>query len=70
MFTQIFTIIELVLKAIKLWDLFLGYMDEKHMADILANRAARNAAIDKQKNAQTEKDFDDAQSDIVEHGPH
>lgn len=69
MFTSIFEVIGLVLKLVGLWDQFLSWSDAKRIADIEKNRQERNAAVDDQKTAQTEDQFDKDQSNISSHHP-
>lgn len=65
MFSSIFSIIELILKLIGLWNGFLNYVDKKRIADAEKNRQEREKAVDQLKGAKSEEDFDRAQSDVV-----
>lgn len=69
MIAQAFAILEFILTLFGLWDQFLGYVDKKRVADAAQNRQDREKAIDDQKNAKTEGDFDKAQDGIVLHLP-
>lgn len=69
MFAQIFAVIELILKLIGLWDGFMSYVDKKRIADEAQKTADRNKAVDEQKNAKSEDDFDKAQDDIIRNKP-
>lgn len=69
MIAQIFAAIQLLLKLIGLWETFLSWSDKKRVAEAQEREQKRNAAIDKQKHAQTEEEFDKAQSDIVNNPP-
>lgn len=66
---SIFAIIETVLRLLKLWDGLINYVDEKRIAEIEAARQKRDKAVDDQKNAKSEDDFDKAQSDISSNTP-
>lgn len=69
MFAQIFVVIELILKLIGLWDGFLSYVDQKRIADDAEKTAKRNKAVDDQKSAASEDDFDKDQDTIVGNKP-
>lgn len=69
MIAQIFAVIELALKLVGLWEDFLGYTDKKRISDAEKNREERDKAVDDQKKAQDEAQFDKDQSDIVNHNP-
>lgn len=66
---QVFAVIQLILKLIGLWEDFLSWSDKKRIADAEVNRQEREKAVDKQKDAEDEKTFDDAQSEIINHKP-
>lgn len=61
-----FDLISLLLKLIGLWEGLLDFIDKKHSADMEERRQRREKAIEDQKNAQSEKEFDDAQDSIVD----
>ena len=63
--TQFFLIVELLLKAIGLWEDFQNYVEKKKIAEGQEKTQNRNDAVDKQKQAKDEAEFDQAQSDIV-----
>lgn len=69
MIAQFFAVVQLLLKLIGLWEQFLSWSDAKRIADAEQNRQERNAAVDEQKTAKTEEDFDKAQDSIVNHIP-
>jgi len=66
---QIFVAIQAVLQLFKLWDAFLAYADDVREKERVARDQARNAAVDRQKEAQNEEDFDRAQDDIARNSP-
>jgi len=65
--SSLFSIIRMLLDLIKLYK---NWMAEQRAADALKRQSEREAAVDAQANAQTEKDFDDAQDRIVSNKPH
>jgi hypothetical protein len=67
---SIFTAIQVILRLLGLWDQFLNWSDAKRIADAEKNTQDRNDAVDKQKGAKSEDDFDKAQDDIISHKPH
>lgn len=69
MITQIFLAIQAILQLFKLWDAFLAYADDVREKERVARDQARNAAIDRQKDAQSEEEFDRAQDDIARNSP-
>jgi len=69
MLSQLFLLIQLILKAIGLWESFNRYIDAQREADRVAKDQARNQAVDAQKNAQTEAEFDKQQDTIVGNKP-
>lgn len=66
---SIFAIIELILKAMNLWDQFISWSDAKRLAEEERKTQERNSAIDRQNNAKDESEFDHAQDDIVNNKP-
>lgn len=69
MFTQVFAVIELVLRFFKAWDAFLDFLAEKHAADLEARIQARNQAIDDSKKADSDDDIWKSQDGIVTNTP-
>lgn len=69
MIAQIFLLIEVILRLFKLWDSFGLFIDDKREKERVARDQARDKAVDEQKNAQTEEDFDRLQDDIVGNSP-
>lgn len=69
MIAQIFLLIEVILRLFKLWDSFGTFVDDKREKDRIERDQARDKAVDKQKNAQTEEEFDKAQDDIARNSP-
>lgn len=69
MIAQIFLLIEVILRLFKLWDSFGTFVDDKREKDRIERDQARDKAVDKQKNAQTEEEFDRLQDDIARNSP-
>lgn len=69
MISGIFAAIQLVLKLIGLWEQFLGWSDKKRLADAAKNTQDREKAVDQQKGAMSEEEFDRLQDDITKHRP-
>ena len=69
MLAQLFLLIEVLMRAFNLWDQFGQYMDDKRERDRVERDQKRSAAIDKQKTAESEADFDKAQDDIANNLP-
>lgn len=69
MIAQIFLLIEVILRLFKLWDSFGTFVDDKREKDRIERDQARDKAVDKQKNAQTEEEFDSSQGKIVKNKP-
>ena len=69
MLAQLFLLIEVLMRAFNLWDSFGQYMDDKRERDRVERDQKRSAAIDKQKNAESEDQFDKAQDDIANNLP-
>lgn len=67
--SEIFVIVEAILKAIKLWDGFMNYMDTKHRADLQAVAQARDKAIDDSKKADTDDEIWKSQDGITHNQP-
>lgn len=65
----IFSIIQLLLKLIGLWEQFMDWSDAKRIADAEKNRQDRDKAVDDAVKAQTEQEFDEAQSRIADSLP-
>lgn len=69
MIGQIFAVIQLVLKLIGLWEQFLDYSDKARVAEGQKNTQEREKAVDELEKAETEDEFDKAQSKIIDHKP-
>ncbi len=69
MLTNIFAVIQLVLKLMKLWDQFLDYADTQRKAEAEARRQRREKAIEDAENAKTEEEAWDAQKRIIDNDP-
>ncbi len=69
MILQIFTFIELLLRALGLYDGFINYLDTKRLADEELKRQAREKAVDDATKAQTPDDAFNAQDGIVSNEP-
>lgn len=69
MLTGIFAIVQLILKLFGAWEQFLDYADKQRIADAEKRNQDRNKAVDEQKKAQTEEEFDRAQDKIVGANP-
>lgn len=65
----IFSIIQLILQLLGLWDQFMSWSDAKRLADASQNTQSRNAAVDDQKGATSEDQFDKDQDTIINHKP-
>lgn len=66
---QFFAIIQVILKLFGLWEGFLSWSDKKKIADQEKNKQDRDKALEDLKNAQTEEEFNKAQSGVVDHIP-
>jgi hypothetical protein len=66
---QLFLLIEVILRLTKLWDGFTLYVDAVKEKERVARDQARDGAVDKQKGAQSEDEFDKAQDDIARNHP-
>lgn len=64
MISQIFIIIRLILTAFGLWESFLSYGDANREKKRVEKNQKRDKAVDEQKDAQTEEDFDKKQDTI------
>lgn len=69
MISNAFALIRLILMGLSLWEGFLSWLEANHSKEIEERKQRREAAIEAIKNAQTEDEFDKAQSDIVRNGP-
>lgn len=69
MITNIFTIIQLIMTAFRVWDAFLDWLEERHIAIRHEKAEAREAAIKAGVDAQTDDDIWAAQKDIVKNLP-
>lgn len=69
MITSIFGVIQILLSLFGLWDQFMNWSDAKRLADHEAKTQNLNQAVDAQKAAQTEQDFEKDQTDIVNNLP-
>ena len=69
MIAKVFALIQLVLLAFQQWDAFLDWMNDKHSKEMEERRQAREKAVDDQKGAQTEEEFDRAQDVIGKSKP-
>ena len=69
MIAQVFAIVQLLLKAIGLWELFLDQLDKSELAAIETRRQAREAAAKGINDAQTEKEFDEASDRLHDNFP-
>lgn len=65
----IFEAISLILKLLKLWDGFLDFLDKKYTADLEKRRQAREKAIDKSVEDESDEDLFKDQTDIVDNAP-
>lgn len=64
MISQIFIIIRLILTAFGLWESFLSYGDANREKKRVEKDQKRDKAVDEQKDAQTEEEFDKNQDTI------
>lgn len=69
MISQVFAVVQLLLKVFGLWEQFLDYSDKARTAEAEERKQRREEAVDKQKDAQSEEEFDRAQDDIVGSNP-
>jgi len=69
MVSGIFSVIQLILKLIGLWEQFQDYSDKERLKASQERTQEREKAVDKQQGAQSEDEFDRAQDDIVKHKP-
>jgi hypothetical protein len=67
--TGIFLAIQLLLKLIGLWESFLDWVVEKHSQEIDARAEARRQAIEKAKEANTDDEIWQSQTDITKNMP-
>lgn len=64
MISQVFLLIRMILTAFGLWESFLSYGDANREKKRVEKDQNRDKAVDDQKNAQTEDEFDKAQDAI------
>ena len=69
MISQIFLVIELILKLFGAWEKFQDYSDKRKNAEAEERRQKRDKAVDDQQKAKTEDEFDKAQDTIVGNKP-
>lgn len=64
-----FAFIQFCLASINLWNGFLDWMSANYTKELTERQQQRESAVDGQKKAATEDDFDKAQDDIVNNHP-
>lgn len=64
MISQVFLLIRMILTAFGLWESFLSYGDANREKKRVEKDQNRDKAVDDQKSAQTEDEFDKAQDAI------
>lgn len=64
-----FDLIAVILKLIGLWNGFLDFVDKKYTADMETRRQAREKAIDKSQEDDSDDDLFKDQTDIVNNAP-
>lgn len=64
-----FSIIQIILGAMGLWNQFLDFLDQKFTADLEARRQARLDALNKLDQAKTDGDIFDAEEGVVDNKP-
>lgn len=69
MFGQIFAAIQLILKLIGLWEQFSEWTIKKSIADREERRQKRDKAIEDQKKAKDEEEFNRLQDEITRNRP-
>ena len=69
MISGIFGVVQLLLKLFGLWEQFLDYSDKARAAEAEARKQRREKAVDEQKAAATEDEFDKAQDEIIANKP-
>lgn len=67
--TNVFVVIQLILKALGLWEGFQSFSDQQRIAEAETKRQNREKAIEDLKNAKTPQEILDAQSRIVANKP-
>lgn len=67
--SSFFALIEVVLRALKVWDLFLDWLVDMKRAEIEERRAKRDQAIDNSKKVETPDEIWNSQQDIVDSSP-
>lgn len=65
----IFSAISVIKELIKLFHMFMDMRDKQRKIEAAKREQEREAAVDKQKVAQTEEEFDNAQDTIVGNKP-
>lgn len=65
----IYSVIQLILKAIGLWEEFLNYSDAQRAAEAAERTQKRNDAIDASKKAESDDDIWKSQEDITNNLP-
>jgi hypothetical protein len=65
----IFSLIQLILKLLNLWDQFSNWMQVERQIENKEKEKRRNEAIDKSKTAETDEDIWNAQDGIVDNLP-
>lgn len=69
MISGIFSIIQLILKLIGLWEQFMDWSEKKRIADREDRRQQRDKAVDDAVKSQTEEEFNEAQDRISRNLP-
>lgn len=67
--SSFFALIEVVLRALKVWDLFLDWLVDVKRAEIEERRAKRDQAINDSQKAETPDEIWKSQEDIANNTP-
>lgn len=69
MISGIFSIIQLILQLLGLWDLFLSELDKRRLAEAEVKRQAREKAVDDVVKGETDEEIFDAETRVVDNRP-
>ncbi len=69
MISNVFALIQIVLRAFGLWDAYLVHLDQVREAERIERARKHDKAIDDSKKAETDEEIWDAQDRIVDTKP-
>jgi len=69
MFSNIFAVVQMILRLFKLWDQFLDWSDAQRAAEIEKRQQDRAKAIEDSKKAESDEEIWDSQDRIVDSRP-